>query len=258
MSRAAVRTIVACAMFVAPVTARAALHAQVSVLSETDHPRPGSTFLVGIRIVPDPGWHGYWSNPGDSGIPPTIQWTAPGLRFGPLLHPAPTLLTVSGVTSYVHAGTHILLVRVHTPSTVRLGSALPIQARMMWATCSASLCVPQRTMLRLNLRVGDGSPSPSATILKVTAQGLPRPLAESRFRAREGIVVMDVPGSAQVDPAKAIFFPSTNGPLDGTSLRLRFAPGRIQIFGRLSGIIPSRITGVLTDGTKSYVLSFRR
>lgn len=258
MNYALLRTIMVGAMLVAPVTARAAVHAQIALLSETDEPRPGSTFLVGFRIVPDPGWHGYWSNPGDSGIPPTIQWTAPGLRFGTLLHPAPTLLKVSGVTSYVHSGAHILLARVRAPSTLRPGSSLPIQARLIWATCSASLCVPQRTMLRLNLRVGDGSPNSSATILKLAAQRLPRPLAESRFHAREGIVVMDVPGSAQVDPAKAIFFPSTNGLLDGTSLRLRFAPGRIQIFGRQSGILPSHIRGVLTDGTKSYALSFRR
>ena len=36
-----------------------------------------------------------------------IKWEAtPGLRFGPLLHPAPTLLKVAGITSYVHAGEH--------------------------------------------------------------------------------------------------------------------------------------------------------
>jgi len=248
----------ACAILVAPVTARAALHAQVSVFSDTDHPRPGSTFLVGIRIVPDTGWHGYWSNPGDSGIPPTVQWIAPGLRFGPLLHPAPTLLKVSGVTSYVHAGTHVLLVRVHTPSTLGLGSPLRLQARMIWATCSASLCVPQRTMLRLNLRVGDGSPNSSATILKLAALGLPRALAESKFHTRGSIVVMDVPRAARVDPATASFFPCVNGVVDGSTLKLRVAQGRIHIVGRLSGNTPSQIRGILTDGYKSYALSFRR
>lgn len=245
------------AMLVAPVTARAAVHAQIALLSETDQPRPGSTFLIGIRIVPDAGWHAYWSNPGDSGIPPTVQWTAPGVRFGPLLHPAPTLFKVSGVTSYVHAGTHILLVRVRTPVTLRLGSSLPLQARLMWATCSASLCVPQRTTLRLNLRVGDGSLNSSANLLKLAARGLPRPLAESKFHTRGSIVVMDVPRAAQVDPANAVFFPSVNGVVDGPALKLRFVKGQTQIVGRITGHLPSRFEGVLADQHRSYALAFR-
>ena len=245
------------AMLVAPVTARAAVHAQIALLSETDQPRPGSTFLIGIRIVPDAGWHAYWSNPGDSGIPPTVQWTAPGVRFGPLLHPAPTLFKVSGVTSYVHAGTHILLVRVRTPVTLRLGSSLPLQARMIWATCSASLCVPQRTTFRLNLRVGDGSLNSSANLLKLATLGLPRPLAESKFQTRGSIMVMDVPRAAQVDPANAVFFPSVNGVVDGPALKLRFVKGQTQIVGRITGHLPSRFEGVLADQHRIYALAFR-
>ena len=242
----------------APSTARANPHAEVSLLSETDQPRPGSTFLVGIRIVPVPGWHSYWSNPGDSGIAPTIKWEAtPGVRFGPLLHPAPTLLKVAGITSYVHSGEHILLARVRADPTLKRGTLLPIGARLIWATCSESLCVPERTTLSMSLKVGDGSANASASALSLAVKRLPRQLAESVFRTRGDLVQMEVPKGAQVNPALAIFFPSTNGKVAGSTIQVRVVQGTAQIVGRLIGSAPSLISGVLADGSRSYALSYR-
>ena len=239
--------------------ARANPHAAVSLLSETDRPPPGTTFLVGIRIVPAPGWHSYWSNPGDSGIAPTIQWKAtPGLRFGPLLHPAPTLLKVAGITSYVHSGEHLLLVRVRTDPTLKRGTSLPIQARLIYATCSESLCVPERTTLSLNLRVGDGIANSSTKRLSLAVRQLPRQLAEGFFRIRGGVVRMEVPKAANVDPARAIFFPSSNGILAASTLRARIDRGKTEIVGRIIDNTALRISGVLTDGKRSYALSFRK
>ncbi len=251
--------IAAGAVLGAPSTARANPHAEVSLLSETDQPRPESTFLVGIRIVPAPGWHSYWSNPGDSGIAPTIQWKAmPGVRFGPLLHPAPTLLKVAGITSYVHSGEHILLARVRADPTRKRGTPLPIQARLIWATCSQSLCVPERTTLSLNLRVGDGIANASANGLRLAVQRIPHRLAEGVFRIRAGLVRMEVPKAAPVDLARAIFFPSSNGMVAASTLRVQIDEGKTEIVGRIIDNTASRISGVLTDGKTSYALSFRR
>lgn len=239
--------------------ARADPHAQVSLLSETDRPRAGSTFLIGIRIVPAPGWHSYWSNPGESGIPPTIQWKAvQGLDFGPLLHPAPTLLKVSGVTSYVHAGAHFLLARVRADATLKRGTLLPIEARMFWATCSESLCVPERTMLSLNLRVGNGIANSSTNSLRLAVRQLPRHLVGGVFRSSGGIVRMEIPKAAQIAAARATFFPSTNGVIAASGLHIRVVQGKAEIVGPILGNPPSRIGGVIADGKRSYTLSLRR
>ena len=45
-----------------------------------------------------PGWHGYWLNPGDAGLPMEIEMAAAaGLSAGPLRYPVPTRLTVAGL-----------------------------------------------------------------------------------------------------------------------------------------------------------------
>ena len=33
-----------------------------------------NTFTIGIKMEHDPGWHTYWSNPGDTGLPTKISY----------------------------------------------------------------------------------------------------------------------------------------------------------------------------------------
>ena len=117
-------------------------HVSVGLISSTDRPRPGQTFVVGFRIVPKTGWHTYWSNPGESGLPTTVKWQAsPNLQFGALLHPAPSILKVAGMTSFVHSDEHVLLARIRVNSSLKpknstssqsttvLGSLFPVTLR---------------------------------------------------------------------------------------------------------------------------------
>ena len=70
------------------------------LIAETATPKLGASVLIGVQMIPQPGWHGYWSNPGESGLAPTVQWKVPsGIHLGPLRHPAPTMMQVMGLTS---------------------------------------------------------------------------------------------------------------------------------------------------------------
>ena len=42
---------------------------EIALLSEAEWVRPGHAFRVGIRMKIAPGWHTYWKNPGDAGLP---------------------------------------------------------------------------------------------------------------------------------------------------------------------------------------------
>ena len=195
--------------FGSPAVAQAASgHIRVSLLTSTERPRPGQTFLVGLRLTPDPGWHSYWSNPGESGLAPTVDWQAPAaLKFGPLQHPAPTLLKVIGITSYVHAGDHVLVSRVRVASSVASGTPLPIEARINWLACSESLCVPGRAVLHLELTAGDGAPGSSATILQAAERRLPGSARDGTFTVARGEIALRLPAGLQIDTKKASFFP---------------------------------------------------
>lgn len=38
---------------------------------------PGGTLTMTLEEDIRPGWHTYWSNPGDAGAPTEIKWTLP-------------------------------------------------------------------------------------------------------------------------------------------------------------------------------------
>ena len=65
-------------------------HVEASLISERASVAPGVPFHVGIRMKIRRGWHIYWKNPGDSGLPPRITWTLPkGFVAGPIEWPIP-------------------------------------------------------------------------------------------------------------------------------------------------------------------------
>ena len=48
-------------------------HVTVDLLSDTSAIEPGKTITVALRERIEPGWHTYWTNPGDSGEPTSID-----------------------------------------------------------------------------------------------------------------------------------------------------------------------------------------
>ncbi len=59
---------------------------------------PGGEVELAIVMHTKPGWHGYWANPGDAGLPMRIEWQLPaGFSVGALDYPVPTRLTIAGL-----------------------------------------------------------------------------------------------------------------------------------------------------------------
>ncbi len=42
-------------------------HLTMTLVAETEHPAAGSNVTLALATVPQPGWHGYWENPGANG-----------------------------------------------------------------------------------------------------------------------------------------------------------------------------------------------
>ncbi|MEO7634294.1 MAG: protein-disulfide reductase DsbD domain-containing protein, partial [Sphingomicrobium sp.] len=187
-----------------------AKYIRAELIAESAVPRPGSSMVIGIRMIPRSGWHGYWSNPGESGFAPSVRWTAPtGVTVGPLLHPAPSLLKVGGLTSFVHEGPHILLARVSIPRSAARGTNLPLSATVTWAACTATQCVPLRTTLKLDLIAGSGTPGTSAAALRAAVRKLPRPAPQGRMTVAGDRVRLQLPPLLHIDPRQTRFFPET-------------------------------------------------
>jgi thiol:disulfide interchange protein DsbD len=119
---------------------------------------PGGTVLVGVHLEQDDGWHTYWKNSGDAGLPTEIEWTLPeGWAAGPIQWPAPKRYVEAGdLITFGYSGDPVLLTRITAPRDAR--GPVTLRARADWLMCK-ELCIPGDAELELTLEVG-GSAAP--------------------------------------------------------------------------------------------------
>ena len=117
-------------------------------------PSAHSTVWVGLQLTHQSGWHSYWQNPGDSGLPTQLQWTLPvGVMAGDIQWPSPKRLPLGQLVNYGYEGTVLLPV----PLTITpdfnpglLASNLPIQLKASWLVCRLE-CIPEEGEFSLSL-----------------------------------------------------------------------------------------------------------
>jgi thiol:disulfide interchange protein DsbD len=160
--RPVLRRIIAGAAFVAAMTvapAPATLAAQV----KTDHVEaelvaaqtavvPGEALTAALRLSMQKGWHTYWQNPGDSGLPTTLDWKLPaGITAGAIEWPVPRALPAGPLVNYGYDGEVLLLVALTAQPTLTGASAV-LRARADWLVCK-EVCIPEGADLELALPV---------------------------------------------------------------------------------------------------------
>src|SRR4051812_4340561 len=135
---------------------------------------PGGAVELAIHMRTNPGWHGYWLNPGDAGLPMDVEWQLPdGFSAGPLRYPVPTRLTIADLMNYVYERDYAVLVRLKVPPDAK--RTVPIRAAARWLACTDSICVPEQGEISLDLPVGTGAPNRAR--FDEWRRALPRPLA---------------------------------------------------------------------------------
>jgi DsbC/DsbD-like thiol-disulfide interchange protein/cytochrome c biogenesis protein CcdA len=184
-------------------------HMNVSLVAENAVVAPGSTVTLAFVMRPQPGWHGYWRNPGDAGAAPRVRWRLPeGWSADALQFPVPHRLIASGVMNYVFESDHVLLVALRLPEGTEPGVVFPIDARIDYLVCTLELCVPETANVTVELRTGaTGERNPAFDGYR---QALPRPMAEAaRFEIVGGRLRLAIPLAAGTRLDDPYFFPAT-------------------------------------------------
>jgi thiol:disulfide interchange protein DsbD len=199
------------------LTACAAAHAQITLAAPggapgptviTDQVRaelvalapegvgPGKTLWAGLQITHQPGWHTYWKNPGDSGLPTRMQWTLPqGLSAGEIAWPTPKKIPIGTLANFGFEGTVLLPVPlVVAPNFQQPASgALTLQLQASWLVCKLE-CIPQEGRFALELPTRTSTALHSAAFSTAWAAA-PQPLQGTSSMRLEGhALVLSVDG----------------------------------------------------------------
>jgi thiol:disulfide interchange protein DsbD len=162
-------------------TARAA-HTQVTLHLSADPARPGDTVLAGVDLKMDPGWHTYWKNAGDAGIPTAIQWhLPPGVTAGDIQWPLPRKLPPADITTYGYEDEVMLIVPLKLAPDLKLDQPLQLQADLSWLECKDQ-CIPGKGSVSATLNLaGTTTPSTNAALIQSWQQKVPGPLPSDRW-----------------------------------------------------------------------------
>ncbi|MES2493133.1 MAG: thioredoxin family protein [Pseudomonadota bacterium] len=142
-----------CAAGICAPARAAPTHIAASLLAEGPG-APGQTVTLAIIMRPEPGWHGYWSNPGDAGFGMSLYWELPaGAKAGALRYPVPDTLLVSGLMNHVYKNAYAILVPLTVPAGAAPGTWLQLRAQAEWLACTDRICVPERAQLSAQVAV---------------------------------------------------------------------------------------------------------
>ncbi len=247
------------AFLLAPAAARAAEseavvspRARVTLVAEAAAVAPGGTFRLALRQVLAPGWHTYWTNPGDAGEPPSLDLSLrDGGEAGPLLFPAPLRIPYGPLVNFGYLGEAVFPLTVRVPEGIEPGRIYTIEGTARWLVC-ADLCIPEEGAFRLDLPVEAATrPDPGATdLFRAAEAALPRPspfVVRAGFEGARGGIELAGAGLGPASVREAFFFPDEPGMFDNAapqplSLRegalvLGLRRGAAPLPGELSGLV---------------------
>lgn len=216
-------------------------YSKVRLVSGTVAGQGDPHMVAGVQIRLAPGWKTYWRNPGDSGVPPTFDWSgSKNLKQAQVLYPSPRRFADAGGTAIGYADEVVFPVKI-TPE--REGEPVELKLNVSYGLCK-TLCIPNEASLSLELPVGATEVDAGNALL------LERYLALVPKPAEQGKLPAVVSAEAKLDGEKPkllieALFPA--GAL-GTDLFIEGAP---DIF-----IPVPRPVGPMEDGKQRFVVGF--
>jgi thiol:disulfide interchange protein DsbD len=230
------------------------VHAQL--IAEVESIKPGIRFCVALALTMEEGWHTYWKNPGDSGLPTTIEWNLPeGFSVGEIQWPYPQRFETSGIVSFGYADEVFLLMDMQAPVTLKPGTVAKFSASVDWLACKEE-CVSEHADLIIEIPVKDHDSRVDLKRVehfKISRNNLPKLFKNWNIIASangEKIVIQALPHISADSPSiDVFFFPEEEGIVDYSE------PQKVETLrsgylieikrSKFSTNLPSRLKGIL-------------
>jgi DsbC/DsbD-like thiol-disulfide interchange protein len=151
----------------------ASTHSKARLVSGTVDLDGEHELIAGVQLRMDEGWKTYWTNPGDSGVPPSFDWSgSKNLKSAEVLYPAPQRFADANGTAIGYEDSLTFPVKV-TPE--QEGQPVELKLAFDYGLCK-DLCIPNSAKLSLafpaiGIGTGDGP------LLAEALQRVPKPAA---------------------------------------------------------------------------------
>lgn len=182
------------------VWAKQAPYVAAQLIADTKAIVPGRPFKLAVRLIMQPGWHTYFKDPGDAGIPTKITWQLPsGFRSGNSYWQKPSRFSETGISTYGYTNKTIIATEITPSENIELAKAANLSAHVKWLSCK-DICIPGQGEVRLSLPIispekaksldlsSNTSEFATAYILDTNKSELKTPLQESKSTNKTSIM----------------------------------------------------------------------
>ena len=182
---------------------------------------PGQSVWVGLQLTHRPGWHTYWRNAGDSGLPTQLQWTLPaGVTAGDIAWPVPQKIRIGTLANYGYEGTVLLPVPLTIAPDFKpplFANNLEVRLKASWLVCRTE-CIPEDGSFVLKIPL-KGSTALNHALFDAALAAHPKPLAgTSQAQIAGNTLQVSVTGLPAALAGRTLeFFPETPDVIDNAA-----------------------------------------
>jgi thiol:disulfide interchange protein DsbD len=185
---------------------------KAELLADVSAIAPGKPFTLGVMMKIEPGWHTYWKNPGDSGAPTKITFTAPeGFTIEPIQFPTPIEFNQPGdIIGYGYKEEVMLIARVTPPANLKAGDSVDIKAAASWLCCE-TVCVMGRQNLSITLPVASEASAANKELFEKWTAMVPTEKGFSAVPARSAdgkLESVTIQAKLDAEPKEVHLFPA--------------------------------------------------
>jgi DsbC/DsbD-like thiol-disulfide interchange protein len=196
-----------------------------------------SMVVAGVQLRMDPGWKTYWRNPGDSGVPPSFDWSgSKNLKHAEVLYPAPHRVADANGTAIGYDDEVVFPVKL-TPE--QAGEPIELKLAFAYGLCK-DLCIPNEVNLGLALPTDGGKGD--AMLLESFLARVPKP-------APDGLLPSVSKVDAKLDAEKPQLIIDAVFPPGATATDLFIDGGEVFV------PVPKPL-GPPADGKQSFAVTF--
>lgn len=136
-------------------------HVTARLISDFKEIKGGRPFRLGVELKMQPGWHTYYREAGEAGMPTSIEWKLPeGFKAGELLWEKPERFNDAGIVTYGYHDQTVIAAEIRPPEQLQ-EDKYDFAAKVSWLECK-EICIPGKAEVALSLKASSSSGAPAS------------------------------------------------------------------------------------------------
>lgn len=256
------RLLTCCLLLTLPLCASAAQPSpvQAELILEEESIQPGHSFWAAVHLKIDKGWHAYWKNPGDAGIPLQIEWQLPsGFVVNALEWPCPESFISDDLVGIGYQDDVVLLAKITPPAHLD-AKTVDIGGQVKWLVCSDATCLPGSQAVNLQVHVSEELAKPATAARTIFLDARAKlPQSEVAMAATQHANAYQLRLPFPDAPENAVFFPEDKNQIiheKNVKIVKQKDGYAVELKGKEGSKSHAPVKGVLVVETKSGKQSF--